>query len=622
MSVTLRADFPAGTPLAAAIAVAAAWNAWGASAAGAHAWAHEALVWRAAAAPARLVAALRYGDCVDDEWVAAWLTTRLSGGAAAAALATAPAAAAADAAAVVQLEDAADGAFMLIDGADALPEWATSPDATRNRAFLFRGALHLVPPAALAGAPPPLAAAAALVRTAGGATLAPRGVAAPAEARIAHFPAALRALRHEARAALPPGAAWLFCAAPSIAAAAADAFITREPGESTAAAGLARVTSRALAAGLAPAAPLVAASVALARVQFAQLAAARLAAPERGGPYAAGSAAAAAHAAPALDVGLKLAVGLEVMLSRAPGPAVLRALSAALDAPGGGTGGVGGAAGDYAHVRAGARAAVIEDDGGELPRAPAPAHIIADIVLDRVAARGFYAVAWPPRADVDESRAWMSPDAAEREVDGYFARAAAAAGTAGAASEPAPPGAHAGARGLAATLQHFVERESGHEGAVVNEASGGSGSDGDGGMSDDDCSSDSASGSASDDAAPLPEAVLRRVLASATARTPLEPDVARALLAAAGGAGRRAAQRAARAAAHDAVRAMDAELLESAALGRHAALGGSAADEGFALHVAAGIEASVAAQEGEAGPASVLLGGLGVTIPSAWWSER
>jgi hypothetical protein len=77
------------------------------------------------------------------------------------------------------------------------------------------------------------------------------------------------------------------------------------------------------------------------------------------------------------------------------------------------------------HVRAGARAAVIEDDRGELPRAPAPAHIVADIVLDRVAARGFYAVAWPPRADVDDSRAWMSPDAAEREVDGYFARTAA-----------------------------------------------------------------------------------------------------------------------------------------------------------------------------------------------------
>ena len=39
-----------------------------------------------------------------------------------------------------------DGEFMLIEAAEVLPDWACSPEATRNRVFVFQGMLHWIPP--------------------------------------------------------------------------------------------------------------------------------------------------------------------------------------------------------------------------------------------------------------------------------------------------------------------------------------------------------------------------------------------------------------------------------------------------------------------------------------------
>lgn len=70
---------------------------------------------------------MRVGDCVDDEWLVAWLLREASR----------------HWDIVVSIFDT-DGEFLLIEAADSLPEWVT-PSNAENRVWIYQAQLHLVP---------------------------------------------------------------------------------------------------------------------------------------------------------------------------------------------------------------------------------------------------------------------------------------------------------------------------------------------------------------------------------------------------------------------------------------------------------------------------------------------
>lgn len=71
----------------------------------------------------------RYGDNIEDEWFIVYLlkciTECVPG-------------------TVVSVRDNSDGEFLLIEAADALPEWVT-PDTAQDRVYLHNGHIHLIP---------------------------------------------------------------------------------------------------------------------------------------------------------------------------------------------------------------------------------------------------------------------------------------------------------------------------------------------------------------------------------------------------------------------------------------------------------------------------------------------
>lgn len=667
-AVHVRVDFPANTPLPTLTHIARAFTVRAALLAHKHVWSHDPLEWRVAPSPARLVARVRYGECIEDEWVVTWLCVALSGGAAASDFsgdAGGVDAAAVAATAVFHMDDAGDGDFLLIEAANVLPKWASrgAPAALRYRTLIFGGAVHLISPDALAGAPPTLEAAAAHVRLASPATLAPEGVRAALDARIGRFPGGLVTLRHSARALVPAPAALLFAAVPALVSAAADAFLTREPREMSRAATFAHLTGSAppLAAALdagVTADALVCVSATLPRVHFAQILSARALPPARS-IFAA--AAADAPRAQAAALGFALSAGLEILMQRGRGPAVARAIAAAVEAAA--TGGAAAFDSDAfaeSRVPCEARFAPLaaDDDGDVLAQCGwDPVLIMGDVALDRlrartsgVAAAAFYKFVWPPpRALADDSSEWMRADVADAEVSEYLRRAAAAAGAGGGSGE-GESSADGGAR-VVDELSGFFARVSSHEGADVKDAGTGDGADGaDSGESDDESTTDgegegdegggdNCKGSSSGAAAGtystppahftplLSKALLLDLLSAASADVGVPAHVAAALAAhplpplpvedermawLAGESDQDS----------DMARvfaAMDAELGQSAALERLPDGGGGGARQAL---LAAAVSQSVAAQAGAAGPTTNILGSIGAEVPPEWVKGR
>lgn len=70
---------------------------------------------------------LRFGDNIEDEWFSTYIIAEITK--------QMPLAA--------NLEDT-DGCFLLIEVADALPDWL-NPETARNRVFICNGSLHIVP---------------------------------------------------------------------------------------------------------------------------------------------------------------------------------------------------------------------------------------------------------------------------------------------------------------------------------------------------------------------------------------------------------------------------------------------------------------------------------------------
>ena len=323
---------PPGTPPAAAAAALSEWRAWCARVVPRFVWSSDALALRLvppgslrarraglAADDARplLHGKLHYGDAQGDEWWATWLLCRLSR---------------AHPGTVVHVCDA-DGDFLAIEAADALPRWFT-PATGAHRTFFHGGRVHLVPLPAPAGgsggggggggglaAVPSLAVGAAYVHAHPRHSLAPARVQRAVSARLATFPGAAAESVHVAACVLPVGAARVLQADPALVAPAVAAFYSRDPSD---------VQRAARMRAFPPHAGFVRMSVPLSRVLVAQLLMQRYHPPAAMGKAGGGGGDGASPAPPLLaaadlprpggpghrqwDLGLKLSAGLEMLL--------------------------------------------------------------------------------------------------------------------------------------------------------------------------------------------------------------------------------------------------------------------------------------------------------------------
>ena len=668
-SLTLRAALPEGTPMPVALAVAGAWQAFcdSRTASLGRVWQHEAMEWcvapAAAGAPPCLLCTLAYGASVEDEWYATYLALQLTGGAADVGLVGDPAALAASRAAAVQAWDAEAGDYLLAEGAEHLPAWL-SPEDMAHRVLLWRGALHVLPPPRLArhwqragGAPlpglahaPSLAQAAQHLRaTPQQHTLAPLALRAALEARVAPFARASHCRPHTARVRLPLAAAHLLHRDPSLVAAAVDAFLTRGEGELVRAGGL-------LAAG-GPAPALHALSLPLTRIHYAQLLHSRLAAPAKG-PFApqpppqGAGAPQAAQDAKELSLGQKLCVGLEVLLLRAcegsrdcaalRGRLLHRASTAAAwhaallaaqqPCP---------AAAQAA--RPSPRLAAPGAQEGLPPRHPPTLRCLALALGETLEdAAPLPQAPWPPHCSVDDSDAWLGEGEGEGQGQG--------GGGEGEGEGKEEEVGLEDMRKLLASLEKFIETESGAEGVEDEEGEGGGDTEEE--MEEEEeweeergVESPAPASAASRPPFPtLTPALFQELieLAQSGSTAPFSPALEAGLrgagLLARGGPlfpaseeGDGEGQGGASQEQEDTfpelgavMEAMDAQLKELMLTAeeegeRPASSTAQEAEDMYRL--VQGAAQSVRAQGGQAGPASTLLHSLGVAVPKEWWGK-
>ncbi|KAI9031173.1 SGT1 protein-domain-containing protein [Hyaloraphidium curvatum] len=168
---------------------------------------------------AHLAGRTRVGDCVEDEWLIVWLLFELSkrfDGT------------------VATVRDY-DGEFLLIEAAAVLPAWV-EPEAAENRVLIHAGRLHLIrPPRAPkeVGRYPSgkLELPAAIGHVLDGTldTLAPAEVEAAVQQRISGYPAAVAENVHRARCFVPRRIAEILARNPQLVAPAVETFYTRDP---------------------------------------------------------------------------------------------------------------------------------------------------------------------------------------------------------------------------------------------------------------------------------------------------------------------------------------------------------------------------------------------------------
>ncbi|OEL31614.1 Protein ecdysoneless-like protein [Dichanthelium oligosanthes] len=154
--------------------------------------------------------ALRFGDSLPDEWLAVSLLFALTR-------------AFPDMAA--RAWDS-DGEFLLIEAAFALPRWL-DPESAPNRVFIFRGELHILPPS-LFPETPSLEAALAAVHDGSVDTRAPDAVQAAIQRRIAGLPERAAENLHTARVIVPAPVAKVLKEEPCLIARAVEGFYDRD----------------------------------------------------------------------------------------------------------------------------------------------------------------------------------------------------------------------------------------------------------------------------------------------------------------------------------------------------------------------------------------------------------
>ncbi|RLN05512.1 hypothetical protein C2845_PM13G18860 [Panicum miliaceum] len=154
--------------------------------------------------------ALRFGDSLPDEWLAVALLFALTR-------------AFPDIAA--RAWDS-DGEFLLIEAAFALPRWL-DPESAPNRVFIIRGELHILPPS-LFPETPSLEAALAAVHDDSIDTRAPDAVQAAIQRRIAGLPERAAENLHTARVIVPAPVAKVLKEEPCLIARAVEGFYDRD----------------------------------------------------------------------------------------------------------------------------------------------------------------------------------------------------------------------------------------------------------------------------------------------------------------------------------------------------------------------------------------------------------
>ncbi|KAJ1991373.1 hypothetical protein H4R33_001389 [Dimargaris cristalligena] len=164
-----------------------------------------------------LQGATAFGDCLEDEWFIVFLLQRITE--------TFPTLAA-------TVYDT-DGQFLLIEAAEVIPSWIT-PDNSVNRVFLYRGNLHIVPPAVTGQSSVPESAvlygSLRSLADCPARSLADAPLQQLALARIVNYPATIQETnRFRTRCYVPHRVAHLLHHNPQLLASAIEAFYLRHP---------------------------------------------------------------------------------------------------------------------------------------------------------------------------------------------------------------------------------------------------------------------------------------------------------------------------------------------------------------------------------------------------------
>lgn len=254
-------------------------------------WHDEEIKWRIVNAPKTVFSSflhgtVQFGDGLEDEWLVVRILL---------------AATRAFPQLVATVFDT-DGDFLLIEAAEALPPWL-EPESSKNRVFLHQGRVHIVP-LDVCPASPTLEEALHLVRTAPHKTLASSQIQQIVSLRSAN-PQCL----HHARMRVPVKIAQILNASPRLASSALNAFYLRDPDAMRAC-----VQMRHFNPGK-TGGQLVTTTVALTRMQFAQLACQDFVAPANDGVCFLME---TAESSVAAELGMKLTCGFEMLMASSP----------------------------------------------------------------------------------------------------------------------------------------------------------------------------------------------------------------------------------------------------------------------------------------------------------------
>ncbi|BAT99451.1 hypothetical protein LR48_Vigan284s001100 [Vigna angularis] len=228
---------------------------------------------------------LRYGDNLDDEWFAVFLLFQISIRFPSLSL---------------RLWDS-DGDFLLIEAAFHLPRWL-NPDTSHHRLFLRLGNLHIVPRDRLPH--PSLVDSLAFVANSGHESLASDAIQRAVKKRIEDYPERAGRNMHKVRVRVPVSVAWVLKHEPRLISLAVEGFYDRDVDTMKFAGSMERFVERGATE------ELVCVSVKMSRAMYAQLVQQRFQAPkcyptmpcrvEREGFVEA-------------ELGMKIACGLEMM---------------------------------------------------------------------------------------------------------------------------------------------------------------------------------------------------------------------------------------------------------------------------------------------------------------------
>ncbi|CAH1398496.1 unnamed protein product [Nezara viridula] len=161
--------------------------------------------------PPHLYGVTHYGENIEDEWfivhLLVELTKNISG-------------------LIARVIDV-DGEFLLIEGADHLPSWA-SPEICDKRVYIYRGEIHIVPPRR-EREQISLIQALATIRANPDKTRASQEIQDSIKSRLRGYPEKVFELLHQTTAYVPSRVAALLRARPSLIAPAVTAFCHRDP---------------------------------------------------------------------------------------------------------------------------------------------------------------------------------------------------------------------------------------------------------------------------------------------------------------------------------------------------------------------------------------------------------